>query len=62
MRRQFLHLALGAAALPDFPRFALALDYPTRPRVIVALNGGVTDTFARLMAQAKEIRQAVLCR
>jgi tripartite-type tricarboxylate transporter receptor subunit TctC len=52
-RRQFLHLAGGAAALPVLPRLAFALDYPTRSvRVIVAFApGGVTDTFARLMAQ-----------
>ena len=52
-RRRFLHLALGAAALPALPRLAFALDYPTRSvRVIVAFApGGVTDTFARLMAQ-----------
>ena len=30
-RRQFLHLAAGAAALPAMPRFASALDYPSRP-------------------------------
>ena len=52
-RRQLLHLALGAAVLPDLPRLAFALDYPARPvRAIVAFApGGVTDTFARLMAQ-----------
>jgi tripartite-type tricarboxylate transporter receptor subunit TctC len=52
-RRQFLHLAGAAAALPILPRLAFALDYPTRSvRVIVAFApGGVTDTFARLMAQ-----------
>jgi tripartite-type tricarboxylate transporter receptor subunit TctC len=52
-RRQFLHLAGSAAALPVLPRLAFALDYPTRSvRVIVAFApGGVTDTFARLMAQ-----------
>jgi tripartite-type tricarboxylate transporter receptor subunit TctC len=52
-RRQFLHLAGAAAALPVLPRLAFALDYPTRSvRVIVAFApGGVTDTFARLMAQ-----------
>ncbi len=52
-RRQLLQLALGAAALPVLPGRASALDYPTRAvRVIVAFApGGVTDTFARLMAQ-----------
>jgi tripartite-type tricarboxylate transporter receptor subunit TctC len=52
-RRRFLHLAGGAAALLILPRLAFALDYPTRSvRVIVAFApGGVTDTFARLMAQ-----------
>jgi hypothetical protein len=30
-RRQFLHLASGAAALPAVSRFAWAQAYPTRP-------------------------------
>jgi len=30
-RRQFLHLAAGAAALPAVSRFAWAQAYPTRP-------------------------------
>jgi tripartite-type tricarboxylate transporter receptor subunit TctC len=52
-RRQFLHLAAGIAALPNLPRVALALDYPTRPvHWIVAVSpGGGNDIFARLMGQ-----------
>jgi hypothetical protein len=35
-RRQFLHLAAGAAAPPAVARFAMAQTYPTRPvRIVV---------------------------
>jgi tripartite-type tricarboxylate transporter receptor subunit TctC len=52
-RRQFLHLAAGAAALPAVSRFARAQAYPTRPvRIIVGFAaGGPADVVARLIAQ-----------
>jgi tripartite-type tricarboxylate transporter receptor subunit TctC len=49
-RRQFLHLGLGAAALPTVARMALAQAYPARPvRFVVPLAaGGGLDFVARL--------------
>jgi tripartite-type tricarboxylate transporter receptor subunit TctC len=53
-RRQFLHLAAGAAALPAVSRIARAQAYPSRlVRIIVPFPAGqATDTIARLMGQS----------
>jgi tripartite-type tricarboxylate transporter receptor subunit TctC len=52
-RRQFLHLAAGAAALPAVSGIALAQAYPSRPvRIIVPFApAGTTDIVARLIGQ-----------
>ena len=52
-RRQFLHLAAGAAALPTVSRVTWAQAYPTRPvRIIVGQAAGSgSDIAARLLGQ-----------
>src|SRR5450432_3221414 len=52
-RRQFLHLAAGAAALPALSLVATAYDYPSKPvRILVGFAaGGTTDIVARMIGQ-----------
>jgi hypothetical protein len=63
-RRQFLHLAAGAAALPVASRFALAQPYPARPvRILVGFAaGGNFDIVARLIGQwlSDQLHQPVI--
>jgi len=58
-RRQFLHLAAGAVALPAVSRIARAQTYPSRPITIVVpyAAGGPTDVIARVLGD--RMRQAL---
>jgi tripartite-type tricarboxylate transporter receptor subunit TctC len=60
LRRKFLHLAAGAAALPAASRIARAQAYPTRPvRIIVPVPAGTgPDTVARLITEGLSDRLA----
>ena len=53
-RRQFLHLAAGAAALTAVSRIAEAQAYPSRPvRIIEGFGAGsALDIVARLIGQS----------
>jgi len=52
-RRRFLHLALGAAALPAAPGFAMADTYPSRPITVIVpfAAGGPTDFLIRTIGE-----------
>jgi tripartite-type tricarboxylate transporter receptor subunit TctC len=53
LRRKFLHLAAGGAALPAMARIASARGYPERPvhMIVGFAAGGATDIAARLIGQ-----------
>ena len=53
LRRQLLHLAAGAVALPAISSIARAQTYPSRPITIIVpyAAGGATDTIGRVMAE-----------
>jgi tripartite-type tricarboxylate transporter receptor subunit TctC len=52
-RRNFLHLAASAAALPVVSRIAWAQTYPVRPVTIIVpvAPGGTTDVAARIIGE-----------
>jgi tripartite-type tricarboxylate transporter receptor subunit TctC len=63
-RRNFLHLAAGAAALPIVSRIARAQTYPSRPIhwIVSFAAGGPNDTVARIVGQflAEKLGQQVI--
>jgi tripartite-type tricarboxylate transporter receptor subunit TctC len=64
-RRQFLHLALGAAALPAASRIAWSQAFPSRPVTIVVpfAAGGPADALARIVGDRMRLalgRQVVI--
>ena len=56
-RRQFLHMAAGAATLPAASRLATAQAYPARPITVIVpfAAGGPTDTITRIVIERMRI-------
>jgi tripartite-type tricarboxylate transporter receptor subunit TctC len=63
-RRQFLHLAAGAAVLPAVSRIANAQTYPSRPITVIVPfpAGGPLDTVARMLSERMRatLRQSII--
>src|SRR5262245_222377 len=63
-RRKFLHLTVGAAALPTISRIAWAQSYPTRPVTMIVpfAPGGGTDVAARIVGEhmARSLGQQIV--
>jgi tripartite-type tricarboxylate transporter receptor subunit TctC len=64
VRRKFLHLAVGAAALPALSRIALAQSWPTRPITMIVpfATGGTIDAIGRVLAERMRasLRQPII--
>jgi tripartite-type tricarboxylate transporter receptor subunit TctC len=64
VRRRFLHLAAGTAALPATTRLAWAQAYPTRPitMIVAAPAGGPSDAVSRILAERmrSSLRQPII--
>src|SRR6516225_908392 len=63
-RRQFLRLAVGAAALPALSRNADAQSYPTRPitMIVPGVAGAGSDPIGRILAERmrSSLRQPII--
>jgi hypothetical protein len=60
-RRNFLHLAAGAAALPVLSRFVWAQAYPTRPVRIIVPFAPAGHPAGRLRGSRNRLSEEVIC-